>query len=458
MYQNECYRRPLTPKQYPGTGRPMQTLRRCACGRMTFLDLPCGNCGATPKTAVLEEKGGGEYLFQAAVLGGILLPGAAVTIAAAALVHPAAAVLIALAAVAAAAAAEVKLFRTDAADRQFYWRSHSEWKPLFRRVEAALPRLEGKRLEPIIDAWYLDMDRVERLALREDWAQAMYGARQLSQVFRNARLARLQYQALLHLPGDGREGYDLNEVCANLRSGDIPDEDVLSVLRMIGDAVHQGGCTEQDNLKRLFAPLLQRHLRRIGQYASAEELAEPMGRDFFLYCGGEYFHVLGGEHGEPPKDAEGRHTFYERLVTEMVRDRQKYLEDGTWYPILRILRTMQSEDAANALRTLEFCFFHREEHKARNNFYEQHQPAQGVDEDVNLLHPEQRKFFTEVLGYWVVDENGNAYTSSAPFLAELAKESRRVQYETDAARQRPAFPITEVQEQAAGQKDGGGLS
>lgn len=380
----------------------------------------------------MEKKSAAERHFQAAILSGILLGGAVVAAAGALLFNGVAAVLITLAVAAVAAIAEISIFRIEGADRQFYWRFHSDWKLLFRKGKPTAEIVETDRFEPVMDAWYLDMDRLERLALQGQWEQVIHGSRQLSCVFRNARLSRLQYRILLHLPQDGREGYELNEICANLTSGDIPDEDVLPILKMIGDAVRQGSCAEQDHMKRLFAPLLQRYLRQLEKADSIDTLLDAVGEPLFRYCGGQIINLDGKIQGEFPRDAEGQHRFFERLTTELSRNRKTYIEQGAWYPILRILKTMQTDEALHAFEQIECCFFHRREHEEKDNFYQRQKRGK---EESGLLHPEQRKLFSGIVGRWVVDENGNDYIlSDFSFLKELAKGSRRIQYENSVQR------------------------
>ena len=359
--------------------------------------------------------------------------------------HGLVAVLIALLTAAATVLAEVRIFQIAAADRQFYWKFHSDWRGLFRKSKTVVPAFEAERLEPVLDAWYLDMDRLERLALQGKWEQALYGTRQLGCVFRNARLSRLQIQLLLRLPRYGRESYDLNEICAHLMSGDISDQNVMPVLQLIGDAVRAGNCLEQDHMKRLFTPLLQRYLRKLQEYDSVVELLDAVGVPLFQYCGGQIVEQNGNRRGELPKDTEGKRRFFDRLTTELARNRRAYVDHGTWYPIIRTLKAIKTDEATLAFHQIELCFFSRPEHLEKNNFYERIRKEKSMGESVSRLHPEQRKWLSSILGSWIVDENGRNYSASElRFLRELARKSRRMHYESGRTRRRPNASAAEA--------------
>ena len=386
------------------------------------MDLPCGSCGANVKNAALEKTGSAAgRLFHIAALSSILLGGAAVGVAGGFLLSrliPVAVVPLTVAAV----MAESRFKKSAPEDRQFFWRFHSNWKAFFKKETPEIPVLEPKCMEPLIDAWYLDMDRLERLAFRGDWTLVGKGARQLSCIYRNPRLSRLQYRVLLHIPEGGRESFDLNEICANLKSGDIPDEEVEPFLGLISRAVCDGASLDQDNIKRLFPQLLERYLRKLASCAALNTLWGAMGEPLFQYCGGQMVKSINGIRGELPVGEEGRKIFFQRLLTEVTRRRRYFIVQGTWYPILLAVENTPGRDAAEAFVALEKCFFHREERQEPHNFFEKARRS-----GIYLLHPEQRKSMECILVHWVVDETGKPYASSEyDFLRDLAAESNRI--------------------------------
>ena len=430
MYQTESFRKPLMPDQYRLTERPMQDLRQCACGRMTFFNLPCANCGEVPDVFVFSEKTEkqkGSFrlrLFVFVLGGGILL-----TVAGYLLTSWVFALIFFLLTLTATSFTGLMYWGLGPTDRMYVWRLHGEESLFSNRT--AFPVVNPRRLEVIMDAWYLDMDRLERMGLRGDWAKALYGARWLSSVYHNPRLSRLMLQAHLQLRTEGWDCYDLDEICANLTEHDISPEDTVPFLNLVERVVREHGCQNDAELKRLFAGMLRRHLEQLGAYTQINELLDAVGEDLIRACGVAVKGQQGNRIPIFPTYGEGFQAFLERLVQELSRHRREFVDNGKWIAVFLALDKLSMIDPARnawAVRELELCYFHREEHLEPDNLLDAIRDWDGTVEtwDIRLLHPEQRRAFAEVLGRWETDELERPYQTSAySFLRQLYAESYR---------------------------------
>lgn len=423
MYQTECYCKPLLPDRYPLTEAPMRKLLQCACGRMTFFSLPCPNCGKVPDAFVFPEKSGPQdrmfrFRLFASVLGGGLL----LTVSGYLLTSWVFGLLFFLLTLGATAITGLRLWLLDPGDRQYFWRLHGDVNLFARQTD--LPVVDARSLEPLMDAWYLDMDRLERMGLRGDWNNALHGARWLSSVFRNPRLSRLMLQAHLQLHTEGRDCYDLDEICANLTEFDISPEYTVPFLNLVERVVREHGCQEEAQLKRLFAAMLRRHLERLATYRKIDNLMDAVGEELFRACGGPVTTQNGEKHGHIPMHAA--QAFMDRLVPELSLRRREYVENGRWIAVFQALDKeldatyLDQASKEHAVRELELCFFHREEHLEPDNLLDAIRNGEEKDWDIRLLHPEQRHDFAAVLGRWETDEFERPYRQSGYyFLREL---------------------------------------
>ncbi len=426
MYQTACYCKPLLPERYPLTEAPMRKLRQCACGRMTFFSLPCPNCGEVPDAFVFPETSGPQdrmfrfRLFAAVLGGGVLL-----SVSGYLLTGWLFALLFFLLTLGATAITGLRLLLLDREDREYFWRLHGKVNLFARQTD--LPVVDAGSLEPLMDAWYLDMDRLERMGLRGDWNNALHGARWLSGVFRNPRLSRLMLQAHLQLRTQGRDCYDLDEICANLTEFDISPEDTVPFLNLVERVVREHGCQEETQLKRLFAAMLRRHLERLATYKKTENVMDAVGEELYLACGGSVNTRNGGKHGHIPMfAAQG---FMDRLVQELKLRRREYVENGRWIAVFQALdkeldtTDLDQASKEQAVRELELCFFHREEHLEPDNLLDAIRNGEMQEWDIRLLHPEQRRDLAAVLGRWETDEWERPYPQSGySFLRELYAE------------------------------------
>lgn len=249
-------RKRLIPWEYAVTDHPVRELSRCRCGRVSLLPLPCPQCGRLERNPVLERRGRGEDLFRRASLLAVSAAGVMAALLWAAAGSGWAAVICLAAAAAAVLFVAQRIGKRTETDNQL-WRFCTDWKSLLRPEAKTIQVIEDAEIESVLDAWYLDMDRLERIALAGDWSTALQGARRLGCVYRNARLSRLEYRALLHLPLDDREAYDLDDICANLTAEDVSEQEILPLLHLICSSA-QLNPGEQTFEKKLFRALLNR--------------------------------------------------------------------------------------------------------------------------------------------------------------------------------------------------------
>lgn len=423
MYQNDSYRKPISPERFPCAHRPMENLRRCSCGRMTFLSLPCAECGSVSGSKVKEQRGISGFRFHTAILAFVLGGGLVIAAAAGFLLSWIASAVILLLALGTAAYIEMTIQKLNREDRMFFWQVHSNPKELFKN-SPDVPVMDDKLLEPIIDAWYLDIDRLERMAMAGKWEEALKGARELSAVYRNARLSRLMYSALLGTGNETRELYELDEICANLTVEDIPDNGILSFIKLTGRALREGSCSSYDNIKRIFTPMVRRCCDSIAASRSDAELLDALGEDRFRNCGGRIIRESDRTYGALPMSEDAKKLFFTRLSRVVRANRGELIDSGMWYSVLKELRDKYSEEAGECFGEIERCFFNREEHLERDNYYDRAEKADRYDHPAWVFHPEQERFLAGIFERWVVDENGVPYSeSSDPLIADLLSDS-----------------------------------
>lgn len=363
---------------------------------------------------------GAEVAFLTVAIGGLAVSGLVVAIAAALLLHFALGLLILLADIALCVVQLLRVRALDAEDREAFWLFHGNWKELLDKHESGIPTLESERLEPMLDAWFTDLDRLERLAALDDWEGVLLGARQLGAVYRNPRLSRLQFKALTQLTDRSDALYQLDEICANLKVTDIPDGDLLDVMNMIGEGVQSGQCRENEQLKAMFDQLLNRYVDNMkAQDARIREkgynaLLDVMGDGLVEYCGG----LIGkpGLHFMP----RDNNLFYERLVQGVTLERNSYEQSGKWYPLLLSLSQIRTDTSKRALQALTDLFLGEDSEAAKQ--MDLVLRGKRTPTSVDLLLPRQRAFFVAVLESWLADGEGRLYrTAEETNLRDLLK-------------------------------------
>lgn len=412
MYQEQFYRQPVRPQSHPASNRPMEVLKKCRCGRMTFLDFPCDHCGGIATDPILQsnlhsEQGFARRMYLVALLGGLCLTVAGWFL------SWIAGLCFLICTIAVTVLLTVQLRSIPKEDRYFYWQFNREWKPLLRGEQIANV-LDDSALEPILDAWYLDMDHLDRLAFAGEWTEVLRCSRLLAGVFRNNRLSRLQLQALLQLPDNTAESYDLDEICAHLTDADIPDDQVAAVLNLMASASAFGGCMDHRNLPELFTRLLARYLEllRENNFTYAEGVSGlhgVLGDELFTDCGGRLQNGVAMIPDEPEACAD----FYRLLVLRITANRAAYVDNGGWYPLMECLNSINHPGAAKALRHLQACFFNRTDEKTVYRVFQQRSKERKAPASIQLLLDEQKDFFAGALRFWQTDGSGRPLTRSS---------------------------------------------
>jgi hypothetical protein len=434
MYQEQIFREPLNLEQFKGPSTLREMLRACDCGRMTFLELPCGYCGKTPSRPGygLWKKRYQKFLFTgcalsvgaplvAAVLAGVFL-------------HPAVCVILALAAIGAVVLdlrAVLNLVQKQEAMETF-WLVHEssdlkQGKGGFRKVQ---PRriVESRSVEPMIDAYYQDLDRLEALADRGQWQQVLEQADRLSYVYSNPRLSRVQLRAILNLPINEETALDLNQICSHLTLSDVEDYQVWKLLHQLGDYLLRGECLENDQIKRLFRQVLYRllELRRFTQPPRPVEEGAGYHRLMSL-CGKEPFEKVWGkltynEYGmlTPSPDPDT----YSPLCAELARLERKwhtvFLSSGSWMELLTALKACPEEHLQRLAAFVERRYCYDRRTGETSILYEATLKGQLRQIDaIDLLLPEEKWYVNQVLNCCVYDENGQLYSQSAPIIQQL---------------------------------------
>lgn len=213
---------PAGEKEFPGPIALRKQFRRCSCGQMTFLSLPCRNCGAQKSESAFRWalrkawiRRIGRWLFAAAYL---LVAGYA-----ALQIWVPLAVLIAIGTVAAVAA---DLIRSTPDGDICFWLFHDRARGKKKLADAA-------RIEALTDAYDGDLRRLEQMLQQnpdpECAERVFYMAQDLTRVFHNRRVSALLANCLTKLPLSEGICVDLDQVCAWLEPEDVSPE-VLSKL------------------------------------------------------------------------------------------------------------------------------------------------------------------------------------------------------------------------------------
>lgn len=254
------YRETIPTDCYPYAERPLESLRWCGeCGRMTFLAGSCPSCGRADLKRVCERREAEGAIFACVLVFPVAMAGALLSALSGILLGH----VVSIAVVCMTGASILWLLKslnaTENADRQAFWRFHTDPKQMFRS-DAAVSPVDAVKAEPILDAWFFDMDETERQALAGDWEGALINARLLGHIYRNRRLSLLMLRALLTARQSGADCFDLDDICANLSPEDIGDADVDPFLRLVNNAVREGGLLRDGQIQRLYCALLPRRL------------------------------------------------------------------------------------------------------------------------------------------------------------------------------------------------------
>lgn len=215
---------PAGAEEFPGPVPLRRCLRRCRCGQLTFLPLPCPNCGGQNfepafsfalRRAWTRRAGrwvlAAVYVLAAGYGAWKLWPPLAP----------------AVAGVTAAALAADLVRRTPEGDICF-WLFHDS-----ARGRKKLPLADIPRVGAVTDAYDADVTRLERmLEAGQDPGCAervFYLAQGLAGVYHNRRISALLAKCLGLLPLSEGICVDLEQVCAWLEPEDVP-ADVLKKL------------------------------------------------------------------------------------------------------------------------------------------------------------------------------------------------------------------------------------
>lgn len=215
---------PAGAEEFPGPVPLSKSLRRCRCGQLTFLPLPCPNCGGRNWEPAFQfalrkawtRRAGRWFLAVIYVLAAgygafklwwpLALPVVGVTLA--------------------ALAADLAR-RTPEGDICF-WLFHDS-----ARGRKKLPMADIARVGAVTDAYDADVKRLEQM-LEADFSagcaeRVFYMAQGLAEVYHNRRVSALLAKSLSALPLSEGICVDLEQICAWLEPEDVP-ADILKKL------------------------------------------------------------------------------------------------------------------------------------------------------------------------------------------------------------------------------------
>lgn len=210
---------PSGEDEFPGPIALRKQLRRCSCGQMTFLSLPCRCCGAQKSEPAFrwalrkaQTRRAGRWALAAAY---VLAAGYA-----ALRIWPPLAVLIAVGTVAALA---VDVIQNTAENDICFWFFHDGTER-----GKNLPVADISRIGALTDAYDADLRRLEQMVESDhspECAESVfYLAQELAQVYHNRRVSALLLNCLTALPLSEGICVDLDQICAWLLPEDVsPD-------------------------------------------------------------------------------------------------------------------------------------------------------------------------------------------------------------------------------------------
>lgn len=210
---------PSGEDEFPGSIVLRKQLRRCSCGQMTFLSLPCRCCGAQKSEPAFRWALRRARIRRAGRWG---LAAAYVLVAgyAALWIWPPLAVLIAVGTVAALA---VDAIQNTAEDDICFWLFHDG-----TGRGKNLPVADISRIGALTDAYDADLRRLKQM-LESDHSpkcaeRVFYLTQELAQVFHNRQVSALLMNCLTALPLSEGISIDLDQICAWLLPEDVsPD-------------------------------------------------------------------------------------------------------------------------------------------------------------------------------------------------------------------------------------------
>lgn len=205
---------PVGAAEFPGPITLREQLRRCSCGQLTFLSLPCRNCGAQKSEPAFRwalrkarKRRIGRWVFAA---GYLLLAGYA-----ALQIWVPLAVMIA---VGTAGAVAIDFIRSTPEEDICFWIFHDSAWGKKKLADTA-------RIEALTDAYDADLRRLERMMKPnpspECAERVFYMAQDMARIFHNRRVSALMANCLALLPLSEGICVDLDQVCAWLEPRDV---------------------------------------------------------------------------------------------------------------------------------------------------------------------------------------------------------------------------------------------
>lgn len=217
---------PVRAEDFPGPVALRKQLRRCRCGQLTFLSLPCRNCGAQKSEPAFRfalrkarRRRAGRWVIAAAYL--LAAGGAAL------LIWPPLAVLPAVVTLAALVS---DIVRSTKDGDICFWLFHDSAKG-----KKKLPMANAACIEALTDAYDADLRRLEQMIALDPSTECaervFYMAQDMTRLFHNRRVSALLAKCLTALPVSEGICVDLDQVCAWLE----PEELSPAALAKLAD-------------------------------------------------------------------------------------------------------------------------------------------------------------------------------------------------------------------------------
>ncbi len=231
--------KPVRAQDFDGRQRLFEQMRRCSCGTVTFLPLPCRSCGKTDQQSVYDwaRSTGKKWLTKRTLMSGLWTLAAMALIVVVSWGSPLVlAALIPL--VVLLLLLRKKLFGKQKIHTA-YWLFHRGKVASGLSLRKKFLLMEEAAAAEYINGYEGDLSRLEnalRYAKEQQEAEQIYmNCRRLAQVYHNRRLSLLMARCLMRMTLYEGVCVDLDEVCRHLMPEDLQEEGVL--LKVLSDCV-----------------------------------------------------------------------------------------------------------------------------------------------------------------------------------------------------------------------------
>lgn len=267
MYQEPVYRPSFQLSDFGNRQKVHEALKRCSCRKATYLNRPCVFCGSTARRAYSQTPK--KYTFLGYSVGITAVSMLIATLAAGIAFGVWGIVVLVLAAVVMLIRI-IKIFLSlEEEQLEMYWTFHGSGKKQIKNyakirkkgTSCPIRSVDSEIQEEFMDAYYRDLNRMEQEVYeakartgtnRMEWIALLKDTEKLSDVYHHSRLARLQFDIIMHLSPQDTQITEFNRICACLNALDMDFYRRYQAWHFLGEYLLLADYTECAEVKRLF--------------------------------------------------------------------------------------------------------------------------------------------------------------------------------------------------------------